>query len=192
MLPARGSATFSTLHTPDLETAWLLTAVIFNRGIFSIMIFTIATDYHCNDFLHCHNLKVCATQWDCLSWPPIVRWQHRGYKGCFQSSRQVRINYGWVVMMIMREDGDWWFTIGEVSYIQWGWCGHYRFIAMNCTNRWIAEALAASEEEDTGKPSKVLVNCWAGISRWRNDTGERPQRLRFKLLFHQRAKPKMK
>jgi len=31
--------------------------------------------------------------------------------------------------------------------------------------RWIAEALAASEEEDTGKPSKVLVNCWAGISR---------------------------
>ena len=188
MFPARGSATFSTLHTPDLETASLLTAVIFNRGIFSIMIFTIATDYHCNDFLHCHNLKVCATQWDCLSWPPIVRWQHRGYKGCFQSSRQVRINYGWVVMMIMREDGDWWFTIGEGSYNE----DDVVIIAMNCTNRWIAEALAASEEEDTGKPSKVLVNCWAGISRWRNDTGEWPQRLRLKLLFHQRAKPKMK
>ena len=43
---------------------------------------------------------------------------------------------------------------------------------MNCTNRWIAEALAAGEEEDTGKASKVLVNCWAGISRWRNHTGE--------------------
>jgi len=33
--------------------------------------------------------------------------------------------------------------------------------------RWIAESLGASdnEEEGTGKPSKVLINCWAGISR---------------------------
>ena len=58
--------------------------------------------------------------------------------------------------------------IGEGSYNE----DDVVIIAMNCTNRWIAEALAASEEEDTGKPSKVLVNCWAGISRWRNDTGE--------------------
>jgi len=34
--------------------------------------------------------------------------------------------------------------------------------------RWIADALGASdscEEEATLKPSKVLINCWAGISR---------------------------
>ena len=29
--------------------------------------------------------------------------------------------------------------------------------------RWIAEALKAKEDLD--KPSKVLINCWAGISR---------------------------
>ena len=33
------------------------------------------------------------------------------------------------------------------------------------TGRWIAEALDASEEEDAAKHSKVLINCWAGISR---------------------------
>jgi len=33
------------------------------------------------------------------------------------------------------------------------------------TGRWIAEALDASEEEDTTKHTKVLINCWAGISR---------------------------
>ena len=41
------------------------------------------------------------------------------------------------------------------------------FITMRFTNRWIAEALDASEEEDTTKHTKVLINCWAGISRWR-------------------------
>ena len=39
---------------------------------------------------------------------------------------------------------------------------------MRFTNRWIAEALDASEEEDTTKHTKVLINCWAGISRWKN------------------------
>jgi len=33
--------------------------------------------------------------------------------------------------------------------------------------RWIADALGANDsgEEATVKPSKVLINCWAGISR---------------------------
>ena len=67
--------------------------------------------------------------------------------------------------MIMREDGKdhkmrmmWSLSLVTIPTVQ---C----FIAMNCTNRWIAEALAASEEEDTAKPSKLLINCWAGISR---------------------------
>ena len=100
----RGSAIFWTLHTLGLKTAWLLTAVVFNRGIFSESWYSQSSPSQSST----QSKKDYASQWDNLSWPPIVWWQHRGYTGSVQSSWQVRINDDHELDGGDDNEGRWW------------------------------------------------------------------------------------